>query len=85
MSLSAPGCTDVSPEIFFAHSGRSNEVKMAKVICSMCPIMVECGERAIASNERHGTWGGMSEQERMAIRRARGLVRGHAVSALAVV
>ncbi len=36
----------------------------AKAVCAGCPVRDECLDYALASRQRFGVWGGMSEQER---------------------
>lgn len=55
-------CAQTDPEEFFPEHGGST--KVAKSICRGCPVITECLEYAMAHNERHGVWGGMSERER---------------------
>ncbi len=45
----------------------------AKNLCAACPFVAPCAEWAIR-RERWGVWGGLTEDERQAIRRARGIV-----------
>ena len=40
-------------------------------ICRSCPVVAECLEHALATDERWGTWGGTSEHERRRIRSRR--------------
>jgi WhiB family redox-sensing transcriptional regulator len=44
-------------------SRRVREAK-AKAICGRCPVIAECLEWAIKTNEPWGMWGGMSREER---------------------
>ena len=41
----------------------------AKAICAGCPVLMECREQALAIREPYGVWGGLSEDERRAIKR----------------
>lgn len=43
----------------------------AKAICGMCPVRRECLESAMERRERHGIWGGLNEDERKALKKAR--------------
>ncbi len=36
----------------------------AKAVCASCPVRDECLAYALASRQRFGVWGGLSEQER---------------------
>lgn len=49
-------------DMFFP--GRGESAKPAKVICSMCPVRVECLSYAIENREWHGIWGGTNEKDR---------------------
>lgn len=40
----------------------------AKSLCSMCPVMVECGRHAMVADEL-GVWGAMTQKERRAFAR----------------
>lgn len=44
-------------------SRRVREAK-AKAICDRCPVIAECLQWAIATNEPWGLWGGMTREER---------------------
>ncbi len=55
-------CLQADPEAFYPEVG--DTAKEAKRVCSMCPIKQACGEYALATNEPHGIWGGMSEGQR---------------------
>jgi WhiB family redox-sensing transcriptional regulator len=47
---------------------RSARARAAKQICRRCPVQDECLRHALSTGERYGTWGGMSEDERRALR-----------------
>jgi WhiB family transcriptional regulator, redox-sensing transcriptional regulator len=36
----------------------------ARVVCDTCPVKAECLTHAIATDERHGMWGGLTPTER---------------------
>ena len=55
-------CADADPAVFFIDHGRP--AAPAKAICAGCPVRVECLDFALASRERFGVWGGMTEKER---------------------
>ncbi len=48
------------------------DLEAAKKACSLCPVIQECLTWAL-HRERHGIWGGTSEQERKVIRRRLGI------------
>jgi hypothetical protein len=70
-------CAQTDPEAFFPDTGVN--VGQAKAICRACPVIDACREHALTAPERYGVWGGLSERERHALRRAQG--RPRAVSA----
>lgn len=60
-------CAQVGSEFFFPEPGSS--VREAKRICQLCEMRPACLEYALANDERFGVWGGLSEQERLELRR----------------
>lgn len=42
---------------------RHGRVRQAKEFCRVCPVREKCLAFAVAHNEKHGIWGGMSERE----------------------
>jgi WhiB family transcriptional regulator, redox-sensing transcriptional regulator len=70
---SAAACRSADPELFFpiSHAGPALEqVADAKAICAACPVQRECLAFALQTEQVHGIWGGMTEQERAARRRS---------------
>ena len=53
--------SEIDP-LFFP--GKGEDTEPGKAICRTCPVVSECLELALATNERHGTWGGMAIIER---------------------
>jgi WhiB family redox-sensing transcriptional regulator len=72
-------CLGVDPDLFFPERGAST--REAKEVCRGCVVREDCLEFALATGEKFGIWGGMSERERRRIRRARALARRAAASA----
>jgi len=67
-------CRDVDPDIFFpvGTSGPALEqAQRAKAICASCKVRAQCLDWALATGQDSGVWGGMDEEERREIRRAR--------------
>jgi WhiB family redox-sensing transcriptional regulator len=67
-------CQNEDPELFFpvGTTGTSNlQTETAKAICGLCDVRPECLEWALATGQDSGVWGGLSEDERRALRRAR--------------
>ncbi len=60
-------CAQTGADFFFPEPGSS--VREAKRICGLCPIRSACLEYALDNDERFGVWGGLSEKERLALRR----------------
>ncbi|XMA39482.1 WhiB family transcriptional regulator [Streptomyces albogriseolus] len=54
-------------DFFFPEPGSS--VREAKRICGLCPIRAICLEYALTHDMRFGVWGGLSEKERLELRR----------------
>lgn len=65
----AAACRGLDVRLFYPDSGRRSGPAIA--VCSGCPVRTACLEHAVVTGERHGVWGGKSEDERRAIRRAR--------------
>lgn len=57
----AASCTspDVDPQVFFAGAGTPDEFE-ARRQCAGCPVSCMCLSTALARDERHGVWGGVS-------------------------
>jgi WhiB family redox-sensing transcriptional regulator len=75
-------CRSANPDLFFpvSSTGRSLEqVARAKAVCAACIVRRQCLQYALAANETHGVWGGMTEEERRRlgsrVRRIRQAVR----------
>ncbi|MEX1047375.1 MAG: WhiB family transcriptional regulator [Actinomycetota bacterium] len=67
-------CREEDPELFFpigTTGPAAEQVDAAKAICMICPVRLDCLEWALATGQDAGVWGGMSEEERRALRRAR--------------
>lgn len=63
-------CAVVDPELFYPEKGES--AAAAKMLCRRCPVRAECLAYALASHEKFGVWGGLSERERRKLLAARG-------------
>jgi WhiB family redox-sensing transcriptional regulator len=67
-------CRDTDPELFFpvGTTGHAlTSIDHAKRVCDECRVTPECLEFALETNQDSGIWGGLSEDERRAIRRQR--------------
>jgi WhiB family redox-sensing transcriptional regulator len=72
-------CRHEDPELFFPISatgpGRA-QAEEAKAICARCLVRQECLEYALITGQEAGIWGGLTEEERRALRRMRGRTPG---------
>ena len=67
-------CRDTDPELFFpvGTTGHAlTSIEHAKRVCSECRVTSACLDFALETNQDSGIWGGLSEEERRAIRRKR--------------
>ena len=65
-------CTYSVTDLFFPVGSSMKAMKQAneaKAICMECPVVTECLEYAIRTNQDSGIWGGTTEDERKSIRR----------------
>jgi len=46
---------------------RAHREATAKAVCATCPVIQQCREHALAVQEPYGIWGGLSEDDRLAI------------------
>jgi WhiB family redox-sensing transcriptional regulator len=73
-------CLDEDPELFFpiGNTGPAIlQIEEAKQVCRRCEVREQCLAWALEAGQDHGVWGGMSEDERRALKRrnARAKVR----------
>ncbi len=69
---SRAACLDKDPELFFpvGNTGPALlQIEEAKSVCRRCPVMDTCLQWAIETGQDAGVWGGMSEDERRALKR----------------
>lgn len=65
-------CLTVDPELFFpvGNTGPAvDQIERAKFVCSNCRVTEQCLQYALESNQDYGVWGGLSEDERRALKR----------------
>ena len=65
-------CRDEDPEMFFpvGNSGPAlAQIADAKLICNRCAVTTDCLSGALNTGQDSGVWGGMSEDERRALKR----------------
>ena len=73
-------CREEDPELFFpiGNTGPALlQIEEAKAVRRRCPVMEQCLQWALESGQDDGVWGGLSEDERRALKRrnARARVR----------
>lgn len=65
-------CLDENPELFFpiGNTGPALvHIEEAKAVCHSCKVAETCLEWAMESGQDSGVWGGLSEDERRALKR----------------
>lgn len=71
-------CRDEDPELFFPIGTTGPalmQVEDAKSVCQRCTVTEQCLEWALDNGQDAGVWGGMSEDERRALKRRRARAR----------
>ena len=73
-------CREEDPELFFpiGNTGPAlSQIDEAKIVCRRCSVTDTCLQWALESGQDSGGWGGLSEDERRALKRraARNRVR----------
>ncbi|WP_157250661.1 WhiB family transcriptional regulator [Nonomuraea typhae] len=74
-------CRDVDPELFFpiGNTGPAlMQIEEAKQVCRSCSAVERCLQWALESGQDAGVWGGLSEDERRALKRRRARARATA-------
>lgn len=65
-------CRDEDPELHFpiGNTGPALlQIEEAKAVCRRCSVFESCLQYALESGQDAGVWGGMSEDERRALKR----------------
>ncbi len=64
-------CSGYPNTLFFPVSDDAGDanVERAMAVCAACPVIEDCLEYALETNQRAGIWGGTSERERKSLRR----------------
>jgi WhiB family transcriptional regulator, redox-sensing transcriptional regulator len=74
-------CRDVDPELFFpiGNTGPALlQIEEAKRVCQSCAVLDSCLQWALESGQDAGVWGGLSEDERRALKRRTSRIRARA-------
>ncbi len=62
-------CAEVGGDLWFAEKGNWHATVKAKRICRQCPVRPQCLLYALERGEQYGVWGGMTPEQRSALRR----------------
>jgi len=74
-------CRDEDPELFFpiGNTGPALlQIDEAKRVCQRCTVSEPCLQWALESGQDSGVWGGLSEDERRALKRRSARLRANA-------
>jgi hypothetical protein len=66
-----------APDIWYSTGGSNEgraEQREAQAICYGCPVIQQCGQWALETQEPWGTWGGMTDAQRRRVLRRRARV-----------
>jgi WhiB family redox-sensing transcriptional regulator len=69
--LDRGACLSADPELFFPVTGSGPgfvQTARAKAVCRGCLVQEQCLAYALDTRQPHGIWGGLSEDERRALR-----------------
>jgi WhiB family redox-sensing transcriptional regulator len=72
--MDSGACRDEDPDLFFPVSAQGTgrtQALQALAVCRRCPVQRECLRYAVANRQRHGVWGGTTEEERLTLLRQR--------------
>lgn len=64
-------CLGLDPELFFPVSDvgpGAVQTAAAKAVCARCPVRAECLADALDAGNDYGVWGGLTEDERRALK-----------------
>lgn len=62
-------CAKPGQPDMFPHESDSVGIELARATCNGCPVRQACLGQALDRNEAFGVWGGLSADERRALRR----------------
>jgi WhiB family redox-sensing transcriptional regulator len=71
-------CLEEDPEMFFpvGDSGPAlTDIEDAKTACRRCDVQEQCLLWALETGQDHGIWGGLTEDERRALKRRNAVAR----------
>lgn len=62
-------CRGADIKTFFPLPGDEVTIQRALSICGRCPVRIPCRRYALSHRERHGIWGGLTEETRATLLR----------------
>ena len=65
-------CLKADPDLFFpaGNTGPAvDQIEKAKTVCGQCAVTEMCLQYALETSQDYGVWGGLSEDERRALKR----------------
>lgn len=68
---SLAACRHSDPELFFpisSYGPAQGQLRSAQAVCARCQVREDCLSFALDTGQDHGVWGGLSEEERRALR-----------------
>ena len=71
---SRAACLRLDTDLFFPREETEwdeQQVEDAKAVCRNCAVQSVCLEFALATRQKQGIWGGLTEDERRSLRRRR--------------
>jgi WhiB family transcriptional regulator, redox-sensing transcriptional regulator len=74
-------CRDEDPELFFpiGNTGPALlQIEEARAVCQRCEVVDSCLQWALETGQDAGVWGGLSEDERRALKRRTARARASA-------
>lgn len=74
--MASAACRTVDPAVFFLEGEEdgghpTGTYAAARAICAICPVVVECLDYAMRTNQNYGVWGGLPPRDRRILRRSR--------------
>ncbi|MFD0032570.1 WhiB family transcriptional regulator [Streptomyces sp. NPDC127172] len=65
-------CAGEETDLFFPVGGSPEalaQTEQARAVCARCPVSTNCLSFALNTDQTDGVWGGLSEDERRAVKR----------------
>ena len=65
-------CLTADPDLFFPAGSTGlavDQIEKAKLVCARCTVSESCLQLALETSQDSGVWGGLSEDERRALKR----------------